>query len=253
MALRIEMRGEVAVVTLDRPPGNLFDYAVYEEFKETFQTLGRDPDTAAVVLQAAGRDFSLGHDMAELQAVCGGNIDEHYRIVGEGLEAVYSCPKPTVAAAQGNVAGAGLAAVAACDLIVAADDAHFLTPEIRAGIIGCMEFLKLLLPKGLTRYYAYTGKPIPAYELYRCGAVLELAPAKEIGARALALAEELLRTAPPEELSAYKQYMNQVDGEDLAAKFQMGKPYGREFLRSPNSRELYRAFFEKRTPRFQRI
>ena len=252
-ALDVKKDGKIAIVTLDRQPGNLFDYTVYNEFWETFHKLGDDADTAVVILQASGKDFTLGHDMAELQRISVETIDEHYRIVGEGLAAIYTCPKPTIAAAQGNVAGAGLAAVAACDIILAADDAHFLTPEIRAGIIGCTEFLELLLPKGLTRYYAYTGKAIPAYEVYRCGGIFELAPAKRLRHRALELAEELLQTAPPEELSAYKKYMNQIDGNDLLKKFYTGKAYGKEFLLSPNSRELYQAFFEKRPPRFRSI
>lgn len=248
--LHIKKEDQIAFVTFDRAPSNLFDYTVYSEFKEIFQDLGSD--SAVVILQAAGKNFSLGHDMSELQAISLENIDSHYQILGEALAAIYACPKPTVAAAQGNVAGAGLAAVAACDLIIAADDAHFLTPEIKAGIIGCTEFLELLLPKGLTRYYAYTGKQIPAYELYRCGGILELVPAKELHSRAHTLAKELLQSAP-EELRAYKCYMNQVDGEDLLGKFYMGKPHGKEFLHSPNSRELYRAFFEKRPPKFQRL
>ena len=192
--LHIKKEDQIAFVTFDRAPSNLFDYTVYSEFKEIFQDLGSD--SAVVILQAAGKNFSLGHDMSELQAISLENIDSHYQILGEALAAIYACPKPTVAAAQGNVAGAGLAAVAACDLIIAADDAHFLTPEFIAGIIGCTEFLELLLPKGLTRYYAYTGKQIPAYELYRCGGILELVPAKELHSRAHTLAKELLQSAP---------------------------------------------------------
>ena len=176
-ALCVERKGFTAVVTLDRPPGNLFNYSVYKELGQVFTALGEAEDVAVVVLRAAGKNFSLGHDMSELQAIRPESIDEHYRIVGEGLSAVYHCSKPTLAAAQGIVAGAGLAAVAACDIIIAAEDARFMTPEIRAGIVGCVEFLELLLPKGLARYYAYTGKPIPVHEIYRCGGVLELAPA----------------------------------------------------------------------------
>lgn len=252
-ALRTRIEDQIAIVKLDRPPLNLFDYTVYDEFKETFQTLSESTDVTVVVLNAAGKNFSMGQEMTQLQDIRLDNIDEHYRIVGEGLAAIYTCTKPTIAAAQGIVAGAGLAAVAACDMIVAADDAHFMTPEIRAGIIGCTEFLELLLPKGIARYYAYTGKAIPAYEVYRCGGILEMAPAKEIIARAMEIAEEIRKTAAPEELSCYKRYMNDIDANDLLDKFYLGKQYGKEFLKSPNHAELYRAFFEKRAPKFVKL
>lgn len=248
--VKTEKVGRIAVVTLDRPPGNLFNYRIYDGLGDAFSELGRDTDIDVIILKATGKNFTLGHDMEELQKVSPDNIDAHYRIVGEGLSAIYNCPKPTIAAAQGLIVGAGLAAVAACDIIIAADDAHFMTPEITAGIIGCTEFLELLLPKGLVRYYAYTGKPIPAYEVYRCGGVLKLVPAKELPSEAMAVAESLLQIAPGEELGCYKQYMNQIDANNLLEKFYCGKPYGKKFLRSPNSRELYRAFFEKRRPRF---
>ena len=151
-ALHVKIREGIAAVTLSNGKGNLFDYGVYNELGQAFAWLGHDDAAAVVVLQADGRDFTLGHDMAQLESLRAEDLDEHYRIVGEGLAAIYDCPKPTVAAAQGMVVGAGLAAVAACDVIVAADDAHFMVPEIRAGIIGCTEFLELLLPKGLVRY-----------------------------------------------------------------------------------------------------
>lgn len=251
--LKTRIEDQIAVITLDRPPANLFDYTVYDEFKETFQALSESADVTVVILNAAGKNFSMGQEMTQLQDISPDNIDEHYRIVGKGLAAIYTCKKPTIAAAQGVIAGAGLAAVAACDIIIAADDAHFMTPEIRAGIIGCTEFLELLLPKGIARYYAYTGKAIPAYEVYRCGGILEMAPAKEITARAVEIAEEIKKTAAPEELSCYKRYMNDIDANDLLNKFYKGKQYGKEFLKSPNHAELYRAFFEKRTPKFVKL
>lgn len=249
--LSVEIQTGIATVTFDGGPGNLFRYETYEQFKRVFDDLGRDPAAAVIVLQAAGRDFSLGQDMAELEAIRPDTIDEHYRRVGEGLSAVYLCPKPTIAAVQGMAVGAGVAAAAACDMLIAADDAHFMTPEIQAGIVGCAEFMQLLLPKGLARYYAYSGKPVPAHVVFQHGGALSLSPRRQLRQDAQALARQLLQTVPPEELSFYKRYLNDIDANDLAGKFQMGKRYGKQFLRSPNDRELYNAFWEKRPPRFQ--
>lgn len=251
--LKIQIEDQIAIVTLNRPPANLFDYATYDELKNAFQALSESPDVTVIILSAAGKNFSMGQEMAQLQAISQDNIDEHYRIVGEGLSAIYACTKPTIAAAQGVVAGAGLAAVAACDMIIAADDTRFMTPEIRAGIIGCAEFLELMLPKGIIRYYAYTGKVIPLHEIYRCGGILEIVPGKEITDRAIEIAKEIMKTAAPEELSYYKCYMNDIDANDLLNKFCAGKKYGKKFLNSPNNMELYNAFFEKRAPKFVKL
>lgn len=247
LKVSVDARG-IASVTFDSPPRNLFDYSVYNEFGSVFGQLGSRDDVKAVILNSAGKNFSCGHDVAELQRVSAGNLDEHYRIVGEGLSAVYTCKKPTVAAVGGMAIGAGLAAAAACDIVLASDNASFFVPEITVGIIGAYGFLRMLVPQKLARYYSFTGKPIPAYKLYQWGSILELVPEKDLDLAARRVAEELLERSSPIALSCLKQAMNDIDDDRPKEKFYQEGYYGKQFVGTDDYIETARAFFEKRRP-----
>ncbi len=67
--VKTEKVGRIAVVTLDRPPGNLFNYRIYDGLADAFSELGRDTDIDVIILKATGKNFTLGHDMEELQKV----------------------------------------------------------------------------------------------------------------------------------------------------------------------------------------
>lgn len=247
----VDMQG-IASVTFDSPTMNLFNYTVYNEFGSVFSELSERDDVSVVILNARGKNFSCGHDVAELQRVTTHNIDEHYQIVGEGLAAIYACKKPTIAAVQGIAVGAGLAAAASCDIIIAADDASFFVPEITVGIIGASAFLRLLVPSKIARYHSYTGKPIPAYKLYHYGALLELVPKKELDEAAMRIANELLERSSPVALSCFKQAMNDNDNERLLEKFYQEGVYGRQFILTDDYIETTNAFFQKRKPVYTR-
>ncbi len=247
LSIKTDAHG-IATVTFDSPPMNLFNYSVYDEFGFVFSDLSSRDDVSAVILNAAGKNFSAGNDIAELQRVSIDNIDKHYRIVGEGLSAIYTCKKPTIAAVQGMAIGAGLAAAAACDIIIAADDASFFIPEITVGIIGAASFLRMLVPKKIARYYAYTGKPIPAYKLYQYGGLLELVPKKELNAAAMRIASELLERSSPIALSCLKQAMNDNENDRLLEKFYQEGVYGKKFVLTEDYIETASAFFQKRRP-----
>jgi enoyl-CoA hydratase len=248
-ALKVSVNARrVATVTFDSPPRNLFDYSVYNEFGSVFGSLSDRDDVSAVILNARGKNFSCGHEVAELQRVSARNIDEHYKIVGEGLSAVYTCKKPTIAAVQGMAIGAGLAAAAACDIILAADDAFLFVPEITVGIIGAYGFLRALLPSKLARYYSYTGKPIPAYKLFQWGSIFALFPEKELNAAAERVAGELLERSAPIALTCFKQAMNDIDNDRLKEKFYQEHVYGKQFVTTDDYIETASSFLQKRKP-----
>jgi enoyl-CoA hydratase/carnithine racemase len=240
----------VAVVTFDVPPMNLFDYSIYDAFGSVFNELSGREDVFVVILRAAGKNFSCGNVVQDLAKVNHDTIDRHYKIVGEGLSAIYTCKKPTVCAVQGMAIGAGLAAPACCDIIIAADDASFFVPEITVGIIGASEFLQMMVPKKIARYYAYTGKPIPAYKMLQYGGVLDLYPRKELDKEAMRIAEELTSRSSPIALSCFKQYMNDNENDRLYEKFLQGKVYGKEWTLTADYAECTKAFFEKRKPNY---
>jgi len=142
----------------------------------------RAPHQGAVLLRSAGPDFCLGRrrdaagpppsDPAEFRKVAVDPILDLYQAVG-------ASPAPVIAAVTGRAIGLGFALAAACDMIIAADDATFALPEIKSGFAPQLALTQVasVLPAPLAFHLAVTGEPIGAAALHAAGAVPVVAPA----------------------------------------------------------------------------
>jgi enoyl-CoA hydratase/carnithine racemase len=137
-----------------------------------------------VLLRSAGPDFCLGRrpadappptDPAELRRVAVEPILDLY-------DAVSAAPTPVIAAVTGRAMGLGFALAAACDMIIAADDATFALPEIKSGFAPQLALTQVaaILPAPLAFHLAATGEPIGAAALHEAGAVPVVAPAAQV-------------------------------------------------------------------------
>jgi enoyl-CoA hydratase len=146
-ALRYEVDGPIAVLTLDRPEAaNALDAATLDQLDAHMDAIDADESVAAVVVRAEGPHFCAGHDLKELLA--GEEAWAARRATPEGRLrhelARYWAPmvrlrdlRPiTIAAVQGACSAAGLMLACMCDLIVTADDARFSNPVARMSGVG---------------------------------------------------------------------------------------------------------------------
>src|SRR5437762_11820589 len=121
--------GPVAIVTLNRPQRrNALSLDLMLELIECLDQLGRNRETRAVILAAAGKVFCSGHDLSEMT---GRDIGEYRRIFdvcSELMMKIQAIPQPVIAEVQGIATAAGCQLVAACDLAVASEEASFATP-----------------------------------------------------------------------------------------------------------------------------
>jgi len=120
----------VVAITLNRPDRlNALTFQVYEELRDTFVALDREPGVRAVVLTGAGRGFCSGGDVEDII----GRLFERdakgllafTRLTCDLILAIRRCRRPVVAALNGTVAGAGAVIAAACDFRVAAEAAKW--------------------------------------------------------------------------------------------------------------------------------
>ncbi len=131
--IRVDRRGHVLEVTLDRPKANAIDVATSRVMGETFVALRDDPELRVAIITGAGeRFFCAGWDLKA------GHEGEHERMdYGPGgfagLTELWDLDKPVIAAVNGIAFGGGFELALACDLIVAADHAEFAMPEARIG------------------------------------------------------------------------------------------------------------------------
>src|SRR5438270_5951054 len=132
-----ERRGPVAWITLNRPDKlNALNEAVVSGVRESVAQAGADDDVRVVVFTGAGRAFSAGFDIAEEIEKRVDTVLEWHQVLSSDVEmtmAVWSLPKPTIAAVRGWCLAGACELAMACDMIVAAEDARLGEPENRYG------------------------------------------------------------------------------------------------------------------------
>jgi enoyl-CoA hydratase len=136
MALHVERRGRVAVLTLDDPERrNALSQEMVDALTGAVDVLEADDGIGALVVTGAPPAFCSGADVGALARLGEGSDDPHdVRDIYAGFLRVLECPLPTVAAVNGPAVGAGFNLALACDLRVAGESARFDSRFLRIGI-----------------------------------------------------------------------------------------------------------------------
>ncbi len=197
----IDRRG-VATVTLNRPEvNNAYDGDLIQGLLATMDALGGQRALRVVVLRGNGRHFQAGADLSWLRNVAARSEAENVRVSRATAEAVHrlnTVPVPTVALVQGGCFGGGTGIIAACDVVIAADNAIFSISETRWGLMAGIIIPQLNDAMGVrqVRRYALTGERFDAHEARRIGLVHEVVPLAELDAAGARIVDQLLQNAP---------------------------------------------------------
>jgi enoyl-CoA hydratase len=212
--IRVEQRGETAVVVLARPPANAFDLAFVEEFHARLDELAAHLPAGGVVVTGDGRMFSGGVDF---KAVAGYTPEQRARMIGHINAAaitLYGLPTATVAAVNGHAIGGAFVVVLGCDVRLAADrDAKLGLTEVTAGIPypACpMEVVKAEIEPSYRRHLVLSGATIDPRTAYTRGLIDELVAPDALLERSVELARTRAR-AP-----SYGRVKQQLKHETLA-------------------------------------
>jgi methylglutaconyl-CoA hydratase len=163
--------------------------------------LGSQSCLRVVVLQGAGKHFQAGADLKWIQRVAAQSVEENERVSRATALAVHrlnTLPVPTVALVQGGCFGGGTGIVAACDVVIAAEDAMFSIAETRWGLMAGIILPQLADAIGVrqVRRYALSGERFGAHEARRIGLVHEVVPAADLRASGERLVAQFLQNAP---------------------------------------------------------
>ena len=184
-------------MTLNRPEKlNALSYELVRQLRAELTRVAEDDDVKVVVLTGAGRAFSAGYDLSEEADSRVEGADRWRRILAEDVELtleLWALPKPTIAAVHGWCLAGGCELAMACDLIVAAEDAHFGEPEIRYGSGPVTLLMPFLLGQKKTNELLFTGDAIDAVEAERIGLVNRVVPGDAVEDAV----EELVRKIAP--------------------------------------------------------
>jgi methylglutaconyl-CoA hydratase len=252
--LQIERRGPVATIWMNRPDVfNAFNERLIAELGAACRELDADAAARVVVLAGRGRHFSAGADLNWMQRAATAGEAENLadaRSFAAMLQAVASMSKPTVARVQGAALGGGTGLAAACDMVVAADDAQFATSEVRFGIIPAVispYVLRAIGPRHALRYFQ-TAEKFRAAEAKAIGLVSEVVPLDALDAGVARLVEPLLEGGPLAQLAA-KRLIEAVAGRpiDAAVIEETATRIARQRA-TGEAKEGFAAFLQKRPP-----
>ncbi|MGB0410098.1 MAG: oxepin-CoA hydrolase, alternative type [Pikeienuella sp.] len=230
---------------------NALDFDYYDAVIAALDAAG--DDIGAVVLSGAGHFFCAGGDLKGLKA----RSEKDFAGRREGVDrlhglirAIRACPKPVIAAVDGGAAGAGASLAAACDLIVAAEDAYVILAYVKIGLTpdgGATWFYGRGLPPQLTAEMAITGGKMPAARLYQAGFINRIAPVAVDAA--LEWAAEIANGAP-HSMAAIKGLLGQAQTNSLEEQLEAEAQGIGTALGGAEGKEGINAFLEKRKANF---
>ncbi|GAA1628939.1 crotonase/enoyl-CoA hydratase family protein [Georgenia ruanii] len=247
--LKVEERGPVLVLTMDRPETrNAMSLAMAEEVAAAVTMLDDRPDLAVGVITGANGTFCAGMDLRQFAA------GERPFVEGRGFAGLVEQPprKPLVAAVEGYALAGGFEIVLACDLVVASREATFGLPEVKRGLTaagGGLLRLQQRVPYHLAMELVLTGRMFPATEAADVRLVNRVAEPGTALDVAVALALEIAANAPMA-LAASKQVLRRSVDWPLEEEFDCQEAWLGPVRRSADAKEGALAFVERRAPQW---
>lgn len=248
----------VAAITLNRPERlNALTFEVYQELTDTFVELDTEPGVRVVLITGAGRAFCSGGDVESIIGRLLGKpskeLLEFTRLTGRLIGAIRKCRRPVIAALNGTVAGAGAVIAAACDVRIAAESAKIAFLFTRVGLSGADMGASWLLPRivglGHASEILMTGDFVEAAEAYRIGLYNRVVPQDKVVHEARVLAERLAQ-GPSFALGVTKEMLNKEASMTLDEALEAEAVIQAVCMENPTFAEAYKAFTEKRPPKF---
>jgi methylglutaconyl-CoA hydratase len=197
----VDDRG-VANVVLNRPEvNNAYDGDLIQGLLAAMGALAGVEGLRVVVIKGNGRHFQAGADLKWIDAVRTASSQENIRVsraTAMAVRRLAAAPVPTVALVQGGCFGGGTGLVAACDVVIAADNAIFSISEARWGLTAAIIIPQLNDAIGVrqVRRYALTGERFGAAEARRIGLVHEIVPLAELESAGARIVGHLLANGP---------------------------------------------------------
>lgn len=236
-----EQRGAVSIIRINRPERlNAISSAVAVELQQAFQAFDASDQRVAILSAVGERSFTSGADVSDLP--------ELWRAIpGVG----FRTDKPIIAATSGWVVGGGIVLVMMCDLMVSTESTVFYYPEAKLGVTGGMiSSLVSRMPHKLAMEMMLLCSKIPASRAYEVGFVNRVVPNGQHEAEALAMAEQILESAPLV-IGALKRLSAEVMPTGPVEHMVATSQTLAQVRNSEDLQEGIRAHKEKRKPNFR--
>jgi enoyl-CoA hydratase/carnithine racemase len=245
--------GPAARVTLNRPDKrNALSFELMEDLIAALRRVSASPDVRVIVVEAAGPAFSAGHDLSEMIDRDVPFFQRLFDLCTELMEMIHRLPQPVIAKVHGTATAAGCQLVAACDLAVAADTAHFATPGVKIGLFCSTPMVPLSRAIGRKRALdmLLTGRPVDAATALEWGLVNRVVPAESLDDEVASIVDAIARSSPLTVGLGKEAFYSQIELDEHRA-YDLTKAVMAMNARADDAQEGMCAFLEKRTPEWR--
>jgi enoyl-CoA hydratase/carnithine racemase len=251
--VKTEIADGVMTLTLQRPEKkNALTGAMYNAMSDAVKRSEADASVRAVLFQGDGDSFTAGNDLADFASQARGESSADSP-AHRFIETISKASKPLIAAVQGNAVGVGTTMLLHCDLVYLADNARLITPFVNLALVPEAASSWLLpLRIGHARAYAMfaLGEPMDATAALASGLANAVVPQGELRKKARDAALALTKR-PAGSLSMTKKLMR--DHQRIAAQIAEEGQLFKARLQTPEAREAFAAFAERRPPDFSKV
>lgn len=252
--LEIEQRGAVRWIWLNRPEvRNAFNDALIADISIAFADVEASPATRVVVIAGRGPAFCAGADLNWMRSMAGfGHAENHADAlkVARMFHAVHSCSKPVIARVHGDAFGGGVGLAAACDIVIALDEVHFVLSEVKLGLVAATISPHVVRAMGARQAarYMLTAERFDATKAYELGLVNESTKAATLDSTVGSVCISLLAGSPAAQAATKRLLADVVEAPIDDVLLAATAKCIADARVSPEGREGIAAFLEKRAP-----
>lgn len=267
-SLTITIANKIAHIQLNRPDAlNTMNAALWKELPEVVQHINNEAAARVIVLSSTGKHFSAGMDLA---VFTGGALNKEQELgrkhenlrrtvlqLQDALSQLEKVRMPVLAAIQGGCVGGAVDMVTACDMRYCTEDAFFSIEETKLGMtadVGTLQRLPHLIPQGLVRELAYTGRRMFAEEAKEAGLVNKVYASQEAMLEDVMAIAEQIAARSPLAVAGCKEMINYTRDHSVAESLNyMSVWQSGMFQPQTDMMETFAAKMEKREPQFEEL
>lgn len=263
--LLLSIENHIAHVRFNRPQrANALNQTAWDELRRVFERLDEDDTVRAIILSGEGKHFCSGIDLELLMSVatlsknCEGRKREQLRkqilALQAPINAIEQCSKPVIAAIHGGCIGGAVDIVSACDMRYCTQDAYFTIREIDMGMVadlGTLQRLPRLIPDGIMREMAYTGRAVAGPEAEKIHLVNKTYETKESMLEAVQELAATIASKSPLSIRGTKHILTHSRDHSVADGLNYMATWNAAMLLSNDLSEAFQATMQKRDANFE--
>ena len=243
---------------------NALNDQAWKELKAVFEALDVDEKVRVIILSGEGRHFCSGIDLSLLTSITSHhedvttqdreNLRKEILWLQSCVSSIEHCSKPVLAAVSGGCIGAGVDIISACDMRYASEDAFFAIKEIDMGMVadlGTLQRLPNIIPAGIMRELAFTGRNVAGNEAEKIGLVNRCYPNQEEMMKSVYEIAATIASKSPVSIRGIKHVVNYSRDHSVSNGLNYIATWNAAMLLSDDLNEALDAQMNKRPPNFR--